>query len=184
MKKFILALCVVALCACPARPKIISVKNGDEHQLTCEQLDLEIAAAQQAKLNAHTEDKFRASDIFPPTGVISVANIWRAHDHAVARLELLNKTALEKGCTNPPQSSNENYMVVAQYQPSEQSEIREILTLSPPENNAPAQDVATPTIEEEDPYTTDQNSDAYTKDGYDSEAFPRKDPKSAIRAVF
>lgn len=109
MKRFILPLFAISLCGCPANPKIIKVQNGNEYSLSCDQLAIEINAAKQAKLDAHAEDHFRASDMFPPTGAMSVANIWRADSHATDRIELLNKLAQEKGCDRGgliPQGNN------------------------------------------------------------------------------
>lgn len=197
MKRLVLALATLTLCACPASPKVIDIKNGNEQNLSCEQLQSEITAATQAKTDAHAEDNFRFSNIFPPTGILSTFNISRAHDHSTARLELLNKISMDKGCTNVPYSSNSNYMVLAQYVPDEryvpqeQLETQEITPFIPEgnatttnENNIATQSDESKALEEEDPSTKDQNSDEYLKGGYDSESFPRSDPKSAIRAVF
>ena len=105
MKKLLLPIMALALAGCPANPKIIAISNGNEHSLSCPQLEYEIQLAKQLKIDAHAEDKFRFSNIFPPTGAMSVANIWRADSHATKRLELLNNIALEKGCIgNSPYS--------------------------------------------------------------------------------
>jgi hypothetical protein len=98
MKKFLLPIFAITLFGCPANPKIIQIETGNERQMTCPQLQDEIAAAKQAKIDAHAEDNFRFGNIFPPTGAISVSNIWRADSHATRRLELLNNIAHEKGC--------------------------------------------------------------------------------------
>jgi len=106
MKKLILPLFAVALCGCPANPKIIEVQNGKEEHLSCQQLDIEITNAKQAKTDAHAEDNFRFGNIFPPTGIMSVQRIMRADANATKRLELLNKIAQEKGCMNNSRQSN------------------------------------------------------------------------------
>lgn len=98
MKKLFLPLIAGLLAGCPASPKIVKIETGNENMLNCQQLGMEIAAAEQAKTDAHAEDKFRFSNMFPPTGAMSVANIWRADSHATKRLELLNNIAKQKGC--------------------------------------------------------------------------------------
>ena len=102
MKKLILPIAAFLITGCPANPKIVKVETGNEYALGCPQLHVEIAQAKQAKIDAHEEDKFRFSNIFPPTGAMSVANIWRADANATKRLKLLNQIALQKGCFASP----------------------------------------------------------------------------------
>lgn len=104
MKKIALTLLATSLCGCPANPKVIKVQNGNEYSLSCGNISMEINAAKQAKLDAHEEDHFRFSDIFPPTGVISIVNIWRADSHATDRLELLEKIYQARGCNTEASS--------------------------------------------------------------------------------
>ncbi len=195
MKRLFFLLTTLAVCGCPATPKIVAIEQGNERQLNCTQLNNEIQAAEQAKLDAHKDDKFRFSDIFPPTGVISVANIWRAGDHAVARLELLNKIAQEKGCMNNVSDNNENVIILAQYFPPNSSPLQTEIVEEIPQvssdqaSNAPVNnmevhnEVANATEkapEEEDPASVDQSTDEYIKNGYDSEVYPLKDPKHFV----
>lgn len=182
MKKPLLIIISIALFGCPATPKIIEVENGNERQLNCQQLAMEINSAEQAKLAAHAEDHFRAADIFPPTGAISVANIWRAGDHAVARLELLNRIANEKGCLNKPYGSLNQNIVLAQYIPQESAKLINASSSSASAGDAGHAKNVNPDnakTPEDEEMAKDQDAAFYVKQGYDSEAFPHITPAVA-----
>lgn len=181
MKRVFLLLSTIALCACPASPKIINVKNGNEEQLNCTELRQEISAAEQVKIDAHREDKFRFSDMFPPTGFTSVVKIWMAGDRAIARIALLNKIAAEKNCG--AQGGAENLIILAQYFPGQEQHAQIApppITVAPEPVPAAKPAEAPKPEEEEDPRVKDQSTDEYIKNGYDSEVFPQKDPKHFI----
>lgn len=117
--------------ACAAKPEIIKVSNGDEGQLSCEQLMHEMTVARQANIKAHEEDNFKLKYMFPPTGFMSVVNIWRAGDNAVARMKLLKEVADSKNCNLEINANNigedvfgKEVIVLAQYfSPTEQSQM-------------------------------------------------------------
>jgi len=184
MKKPLLIILSIALFGCPATPKIIDVENGNERQLSCQQLSMEINIAEQAKAAAHAQDHFRAADIFPPTGMISVANIWRAGDHATERLALLNRIANEKGCMSRPYGSLNHNIVLAQYIPQEQPRIPSANTQTdsttitaestPKQQETQKENASDDTNKsDDDELSKDQDPSVYVQKGYDSEVFPR-----------
>lgn len=95
MKKIILPLCAIALLACSATPKSVKVENGNERSLSCEQLADEMRTAQQSKIDAHKDDKFKIANMFAYWWMY---NMMKADSNATKRLELLNQIATTKGC--------------------------------------------------------------------------------------
>ena len=182
MKKILLALFVFTLSACIS-PYNIKVKDGHEDQLSCDQIAYEIQKTEQARKDAHNDDKWSAKKIIPTYGISTVYNLWTVDGDAKKRTELLNKIAEQKGCKNKT-SGNENYMVVAQYIPVEQPETQEFSQVQMPQEqpevrNTSAQ-IDDKEPENEDPRTKDQSQSEYLKNGYDSEVYPRKDPNHFI----
>lgn len=95
MKKIILPLCAVALLACSTTPKSVTVENGNERSLSCEQIAEEMRIAQQSKVDAHKDDKFKIGNMFAYWWMY---NMMKADSRATERLELLGGIARAKGC--------------------------------------------------------------------------------------
>lgn len=92
---------VIALSGCVAFPPMAPKPVGNEHYLTCLQLDNSFNEAQGFLKRAEEEDRFRLSYLFPPSGMLSVWNIMRAKSRANERMSYIQQVKQQKNC---PQS--------------------------------------------------------------------------------
>lgn len=99
-------LCCVTLISCAANPVRVNITEAGDSSLNCWQLASEIKRAEQYKIDARKDDRFRLQDMFLTTGMMSIYNINKAESNAIKRSEHLQSLFQQKHCQNASQSNN------------------------------------------------------------------------------
>jgi hypothetical protein len=98
---------LLTLCACnTSKPAVVTVRNGNEAQLSCPELQQEIQTAQYYKEAARSEDRFMLKHINPFTTFFSIYNMNKAESHAQQRIEILEQFYKQRRCDQQQTRSN------------------------------------------------------------------------------
>ena len=91
--------------SCAANPVRVNIQEASDPGLDCSQLQHELARAQQFKIDARKDDRFRFQDIIITNGIQSIYNINKAESNAQKRIEYLQTLAQQKRCSPATRSS-------------------------------------------------------------------------------